>query len=317
MDDRGDAAALAAAIVAAAGLAAQIGAAWDPLAATRRNEAIPVGAGGQPAAAAVPPPPSPEYAGPAARPPVPPPLPAAPPPVPPSPATLRPPMSGFERALWIIAIVTSLSGGIGLPLLLILLYRRANSMANASDSQYGAAKQSIISMLLAFVGTIVFLAAMILGLLSAIDLPGFFAAGIPDPRIPADALRAWGGYDRWPELLRMIGWIGTAVLMFISATLFMLGRRGAGTGHMLRALFGLGAFALALYVFADSMPQRWQAVHWNNQVSVAASIDAHIRGIHEHALGSAFIAMFGLLLLVWPHRHSIPAMPSSAQGGTR
>ena len=133
---------------------------------------------------------------------------------------------------------------------------------------------------LAFVGTIVFLAAMILGLLSAIDLPGFFAAGIPDPGIPADAIRAWGGYERWPELLRTIGWIGTAVLMFISATLFMLGRRGAGAGHMLRALFGLGAFALALYVFAESRPQHWQAQNLRLPVRRRALRSRRTRRIH-------------------------------------
>ena len=97
------------------------------------------------------------------------------------------------------------------------------------------------SIMLSFVGGVLLLVALVLGLALAFDLPGAVAAGLPDPSLNSELVNLTG-YSDWPRLTFKLGLIlvpGTALL---AAVFLVAARRRAGIMHMLRVVLGMGVY---------------------------------------------------------------------------
>jgi hypothetical protein len=174
-----------------------------------------------------------------------------------------------------------------------------------------------ISGLLAAVGHIFALAAILIGLVLGLHLPSVAAAAWPE----ADPVRVLGqalGSD-WPRIVEQAGVMLIGGLLFLAAILMMMGRRRYGPAHLIRALAGLGGFFWAIQLFrseaisTDSV-RRMVDLFQQNQAGPAMEILFRAFG-QEEAIVAGIILLASVLILSWPPRKRAPVFaPLPHQG---
>ena len=147
------------------------------------------------------------------------------------------------------------------------------------------------------VGSIVLIAALLIGLASLTNLPGLFASGTLDPEMPARIEEAFGTHN-WPNIMLCVGAALSFVLASVAAILLLIPRRHRGASHMFRAFVAIGVLYFSVTAFAKGLPD------WANVVRGAnpgASIDLYLQMIHRPPLlwGSGMM-LFGIFVLLWP-----------------
>ncbi len=95
----------------------------------------------------------------------------------------------------------------------------------------------ILGGVLGFAGSILLLAAILIGLSAALRAPSIIAAGFPNPAI-AQRLTEVFGYPEWPRMLEPLFARIMVLLLVAAATLLIIARRRKGPGHILRAVVG-------------------------------------------------------------------------------
>jgi hypothetical protein len=171
---------------------------------------------------------------------------------------------------------------------------------------------SPIRLLLRVSAFAVTLAAFMLAIALALDLPGWLASGRVDPNIPRE-MRRGIGVENWPFVLRSIGGVALFVAVCLALALIMWVRRARGTTHLLRGITGAALLLAAPFVLTshginwgttfEPMNNGWSA--WQELVQ-ALSAGAALR---------AAILFFGaLILLFWPaaQRRTAPASDQSS-----
>ncbi len=158
------------------------------------------------------------------------------------------------------------------------------------------------SFMLAGLGMLVLLGAVISGLLVAINAPAIIAEGIPDPGL-ADELTREFGYRDWPQLLERIGTFVTVLLFLASTALLLIARRKSGGAHCLRAVLGSVAIGVGLTALSDAA----RRISWSTVSSlveadrIGPAIDAALGAINEEmAMMSAVLLLISIVLLFWP-----------------
>ncbi|MFI5379186.1 MAG: serine/threonine-protein kinase [Tepidisphaerales bacterium] len=165
-------------------------------------------------------------------------------------------------------------------------------------------------------GVLAFVAAALLGLAAALDVPGFVGAGIPDPRLAQELNKQFGSTD-WPSSLRVLGYVLAYAGMFFAAVLLMAGRRSRGPWHMVRVPLGIAGFLFGQYMLGVALFSRYGPNGGWAHVRLAAGgpfPGACIeRCIHDASPSLAIFALvllcMGLMVLLWqPHeRRSQPS----------
>ncbi len=170
--------------------------------------------------------------------------------------------------------------------------------------------------LLAAVGHILVLAAMLIGLAIGLHLPAVVAAGWPNPEI-AQNLNQVFGYTGWPALLENAGFITIVVLLALATVLIMIGRRKSGPVHMLRAVAGLVGFFWAIQLFRSEVVSYdyVQGIIDQIQMNQVGPALEKLFGVfsQEEAIVAGVIFLVSALIMAWPPRRRTPvfaAMPN-------
>ena len=172
------------------------------------------------------------------------------------------------------------------------------------------------SILLSFIGIVVLIAAVVCGLLVAVDLPGFIAAGYPDRQLGAELGRAFG-YANWPPFLHSLGLLFTSILAFLAAALLVTARRRHGLAHMLRGMAAVGVWLLGVVWIGAAFHGQWPPA--GTGTSMPFAIQSYMGQTSTGPAIYGLIAMaVALVLLLVPARKPAPQLQSPApQEATR
>jgi hypothetical protein len=166
-----------------------------------------------------------------------------------------------------------------------------------------------LSGLLAAVGHIFALVAILVGLALGLRLPWVLAGGWPDPEL-TQKLNEFFGYAEWPRLLEQGGVIVVLALLFIAALFIMMGRRKSGPVHLVRAVLGLGGFFWAIQLFRSEAVSRAYAdsiVDLLNKSQVGLALEKLFGAFsQEEAVFAGVITLASVLVLAWPPRRRTP-----------
>jgi hypothetical protein len=158
------------------------------------------------------------------------------------------------------------------------------------------------------VGIFALIAAFALAFCLAIDLPGMFAAGLPDQGMRLQFQRDLfnNAVPDWPDVLRGVGKLVTFVLTGIALVALVVARRRSSAVHILRVIAGT-----ILLVTCNVFLGKEVAIRnpWNNVMGQPANARgwAGARALFE-CFGSPAAAVFvialivALILLAWPKK---------------
>ncbi len=104
---------------------------------------------------------------------------------------------------------------------------------------------SFFSVVLSFLGSLMILIGLTLGLGLALHLPEAIASGVVLPGL-AGEISSVLGYDRWPAMFTDLGQVFAGVMFLVGGAALILARRGGGGAHMLRA--GLSTLVLMFFI---------------------------------------------------------------------
>jgi len=169
------------------------------------------------------------------------------------------------------------------------------------------------------VGFICTVLAVIIGVITGLQLPHFIAAGWLNTSLASEAEQFFG-YSQWPELVLRLGNIITAVLLLLAAVFMVMGRRHLGIRHLMRAIFGLGGLFFAIMLFTEGI----EGYPFGN---VQESLNSGQIGpaferlldccTSEEAVFAAFIFLVSIIILAWPpRRKQIVTTPAPNQGAS-
>jgi hypothetical protein len=242
---------------------------------------------------------------------------------------------GFGIVLCVLAGVMLLTHGAGRPfmipifvpglVLLFVLLKRGGSMSSSySPSVYRVPQDSSITVggiasgfarfILTFIGGVLLMVALVLAVAVVSDLPGLFASGALDPRMPGEFARTIGT-DNWPQLLSEFGAVasflaGAAAIVLVSAA-----RRSRGGLHIVRAIVGILILFVAAIVIGRALPD-W--AEFFPSATAGASVDWIFKHVNaNYALEAALIAAAGYTILLWPARRHLPQAPTINDGASK
>jgi serine/threonine protein kinase len=163
---------------------------------------------------------------------------------------------------------------------------------------------------LAFIGTVLLLAGLLIGLGVAIKLPEMISAGVPDPGLATDLQREFG-YAEWPRLASRVGMLAMWSCFVLSAVVSIFARRRAGISHAFRSVLACAGLLLTI-AFLRTVFTR---VDWT---VVAGLVEAARNGpaieyvlntaSSKGAICAAGTFILSSLLLAWPERRKTPAL---------
>lgn len=245
------------------------------------------------------------------------------------------PAMGFGIVLCVMAIAMLLSRDgarafmipifvPGLALLFVLLKRGSSMSSSYSPSVYQVPQGSSITVggiasgfarfTLSFIGSTLLLVSLLLVVAVASDLPGLFASGALDPRMPGEFARTFGT-DNWPQLFSDFGVVASFLAGAIAIGLIMLARRAHGGLHMVRAILGILILFLAAIVIGRALPD-W-ADFLPSRIA-GANADWVFRHVDtRRAIIAAVIAVGGYTILLWPARRHFPQPPIINDGAVK
>lgn len=154
-----------------------------------------------------------------------------------------------------------------------------------------------------FVGGLLVLAAVVVGLFAALRGPSVVAAGFPDPSIGQRLTEVFG--IGWAGSLQSLGLPIMVILLAIATTLLIIARRRHGAGHILRAVFGAMCLFLMLILlmetFADVDAGRIAYLLQAKQIGPLLEMVAdRLRGVELYISLGLFV--FTAVILNWPPR---------------
>jgi len=162
--------------------------------------------------------------------------------------------------------------------------------------------------LLAAVGHIFALAALLIGLAVGLHLPALAAGAWPEADPVQELAKAVG--PGWPGVAEQVGAMLIVALLFLAAIFIMIGRRKAGPGHLIRALIGLGGFFWAVQLFrgkAISAEQVQSVVALIKQNQVDAGLKILFSAFNQQdVIVAGVIVLMSVLILSWPPRRRTP-----------
>ena len=114
---------------------------------------------------------------------------------------------------------------------------------------------SFFAGLLAFIGYILLMVGLLIGLGFSLHVPWLIASGVPDPYVAQNLEREFG-YADWPALVERIGWIVCAAFLLLAMIFLVLARRRHGIVHLVRAVAGIVLLTVSLACLYYALPGR-------------------------------------------------------------
>ncbi len=163
----------------------------------------------------------------------------------------------------------------------------------------------------AFLGYLIFLPGLLVGLAMALDLPGFIC--IADADFNAEMA---GKLDdaNWPEFILRIGFIISILLTIIATALIITARRKNGPWHIIRAALGMFTIQLTISMLAGSLSRfgnNSDLVEMFQKEQFSSAINLWLnRSDSETAIFAAIMFVAALVILAWPGRARQAVQPS-------
>jgi hypothetical protein len=171
--------------------------------------------------------------------------------------------------------------------------------------------------LLAAIGHILALAAILIGLAVGLHLPAVAAQAWPDAQPVLQLQQALGA--AWPAVVEQIGTMLILLLLFLGAIFIMIGRRRSGPMHLIRAILGLGGFFWAIQMFrsaATSTEQVQKVVDLITQNQMGPALEQLFSAFNrQEVVYAGIVIVASVLILSWPPRRRTPIFaPMPPQG---
>ena len=194
---------------------------------------------------------------------------------------------------------------------------RSNSQAPELAVQARPSRQrSVAAGLSAFIGYLLLIVGLLIGLVFSLHLPWLVAAGVPDPSAAREFEQNIG--PNWPSLVECIGWIVTGALLVLSMLFLILARRRRDLGHLIRAVAGISLLTVFLFCMALALPGREAYLSPAFRARAATDLPGPIlaealRSVHIPFLVCSVAALIvGLTVLAWPAADRAPGQDALA-----
>jgi hypothetical protein len=191
------------------------------------------------------------------------------------------------------------------------MYGQSATTVQTSTNQVSAVQArpprqwSFFAGLLAFIGYVLLIVGLLIGLAISLHVPWLIASGVPDQDLAQEMEREFG-YADWPGLVERIGWIVTGAFLLLALIFLILARRRHGISHLVRAVAGIVLLTVSLACLYYALPGK--------EVYLSATFKAQantgrLGPVLDQVLGSiqipvviGFIAslIVGLTVMSWP-----------------
>jgi hypothetical protein len=147
------------------------------------------------------------------------------------------------------------------------------------------------------------IAAVIVTLAYALNVPEALSVGLPDARFSKDLHEKWfNGYPAWPELLNRLLAAAALLLTVLTIALTAMARRHAGIAHILRGIIGVALLVSSAGMIRNGFhPSAWSAVASQvHQDHPGAAIAVFLDSFRDDAVSAACIMfVVASVLLAW------------------
>ncbi|MHC4476575.1 MAG: protein kinase domain-containing protein [Planctomycetota bacterium] len=170
--------------------------------------------------------------------------------------------------------------------------------------------------LLSFVGYLLLLLALVIGLGLALHLAWLVAAGFPEASL-AEELREEFGYAGWPNLVERIAFAVGAGIFMLAAAFIIVARRHRGAVHIIRGAIGLLGLLLCLWALSEVFPIHLYSdpalTDMFDREEIGRALDLLFgRANRESAVWSAIFFIASVMILAWPPRRRQPLLTTAS-----
>jgi hypothetical protein len=187
----------------------------------------------------------------------------------------------------------------------------ANSPA---PTQAPRPRPDVLGAAAALAGALLLAGAVVVAMLLAVDLPSFFAAGLPSPQFREQFARDLFGPNvprDWPALMRGVLIAVVSLLCLAALAALVFARRRSGALHLLRAVVGaLGLFvAIAPFKGEFDAPTLWPDVgRLVGEGLTGAGVQLVLDRVRQPGTFAAILLFAtSFIVLAWPRRRTITA----------
>jgi len=187
-------------------------------------------------------------------------------------------------------------------------YHRTEGSRFSAGSDYPHPRQT--SMFLSFVGGMVLLVTLVVGLGLALNLAGAAAAGLPDPDLARELTRGLGG--NWPVLFDRLGTWALWMLFLLTTLTFIFARRRAGAVHMGRAALAmLGVLGVLRLSRSAAAGLHWPGIaEAIEQNQFGESLEMFLNGVRSgDAIVAGILLVASFFVLAWPEKTEVVHFP--------
>ncbi len=160
----------------------------------------------------------------------------------------------------------------------------------------------ITSLVLTALASLVLLTGMLTGLAYAIDVPGMAQSGVLGSGLASDLQREYGNTG-WAVVVAQflaLLWIGQ---MLVAASLLVVARRWNGPVHMIRAVAAVAILGMSVFMARENFGPGWINVPAPGES--LQDVIVTMRGGTDAIIMASFLALAGVVTLVWPPRRTV------------
>jgi hypothetical protein len=169
----------------------------------------------------------------------------------------------------------------------------------SAGSSIGGFASFIARGVVGLIGTIFLIVSMLLALCITINVPGLFASGVLDPRLPHQ-LAMTLGTAQWPRLMTECATVACLVTSVVSMVLLLMARRSGGGGHVVRTVLGVIVLLGAAIALGHALPD---LAYVTPAATPGDTADLYFQQVQFPAVVKASVVfLLGAVLMGWPAR---------------
>ncbi|MGD0461187.1 MAG: protein kinase [Tepidisphaeraceae bacterium] len=175
----------------------------------------------------------------------------------------------------------------------------------SGGSSLGGFASSVARGVVGLVGSILLTVSILLALSVATNVPGLFASGVLDRRLPHELAMTFGT-PQWPRLMMECATAACLVTSVLSMVVLLVARRHGGGAHMIRTVLGVLVLLGAAIALGRALPD---LAYVTPAATPGDTVDLYFQQVQFPAVVKAsFVFLLGAFLLGWPARRS-PRVP--------
>jgi hypothetical protein len=121
----------------------------------------------------------------------------------------------------------------------------------------------------------------------------------------------------WPQLVNKIIFIASIILCFGAAVLVAVGRRKAGSGHVLRGVIGIGGLLVAVIILGNLLPEYYFSDIYVTGMWKDGQIGPALEHLFDHCRNGTWtcflvLSLVSVIILAWPPKRPQPQSSQSS-----